>query len=405
MPRFEPFAGLRYASTADLDLVTAPPYDVIDEAERAMLAARSPYNAVHVELPVDEDGEDRYHAAARRFTEWRRAGIVQDDPEPCFYLYRMGFHDEYGRPRQTNGVLGALELSVPGEGDVLPHEQTTPRAKSDRLALLEATGANLSPIWCLSLAQGLGALVEPAGPPVARCTDDDGVHHRLWRVTAPARLAALSQLVDSAPVVIADGHHRYETALAHRDRWRAGNAGQTGPHDLTMALVVELAEDELSVGPIHRLLRRLPPQLDVVAALSPWFQVEPMPLGDEPWPQVMDRAGALGLALPDASAWLLHPRPGAFPEDLPDLDTSRLDVARAGLPPHDVVYQHGVRPVLNQVASDERSAAVLLRPATVAHIAAAAHRRERMPPKTTFFSPKPRTGMVFRSMDPVSPPL
>ena len=112
--------------------------------------------------------------------------LVQDDA-PSFYVYRMGYHDEQGRARQTTGVIGALELQVPGEGDVLPHEHTTPKAKSDRLALLQATRTNLSPIWGLSLAEGLSGLAEVPGPPVGRATDAEGVHHRLWRVTSAGR--------------------------------------------------------------------------------------------------------------------------------------------------------------------------------------------------------------------------
>lgn len=413
MPRFEPFAGLRYHQSTDLDAVTAPPYDVIDEPQRAALAARSPYNAVRVELPVDDGELDRYAGAARLFREWRATGVVVADDDPSFYLYRMGYRDEFGRPCQTSGVIGALELSVPGEGDVLPHEQTTPRAKSDRLQLLESTQCNLSPIWCLSLAKGLGALAEPTGAPVGRCTDELGVHHRLWRVTAGASIAAISELVASAPVVIADGHHRYETALAHRDRRRATEGDPEGVHDgaarhpsdSVMTLVVELAEGELSVRPIHRVITGLPAGFDVVDALSPWFDAGVGPVGDESLPARMGSAGALGLLLADGSSWLLHPRPGAFPLDLPDLDSSRLDVARAGLPEHQVAYQHGTSAVRSLVTGQDGAAGVLLRPATVAQIAATAERRDRMPPKTTYFHPKPRTGMVFRSIAATDSPL
>jgi uncharacterized protein (DUF1015 family) len=321
------------------------------------------------------------------------------DSDPGFYLYRMGYHDEQGRPRQTTGVLGALELSVPGEGDVLPHEETTPKAKSDRLQLLEATECNLSPIWCLSLAEGLGDAVRPVGPPLARGTDESGVHHRLWRVTAPGVLAAIQEVVASAPLVIADGHHRYETALAYRRRRRAGNGDQPGPYDLTMALVVELSEEELAVRPIHRLLTGLPDGLDLAEALAPWFDAEPAAGGHDRLPGLMERGDAVGLVLPDGRGFLLRPRAGAFPADLPDLDSSRVEVARSGLPEHGVVYQHGTSTVLRRVAADAGSAGLLLRPATVAQIAATAHRRERMPPKTTYFHPKPRTGMVFRLFD------
>ncbi len=404
MPRFEPFAGLRYQMSANLDPVIAPPYDVIDEPERAELATRSPYNAVRLELPVDsdaEEGEDRYQAAARLLRRWSEIGMVVHDDPASFYLYRMGYQDQAGRPRQTTGVIGALGLEALGEGDVLPHEHTTARAKSDRLQLLEATKTNVSPIWCLSLAQGLAAMVEPLGPPFARGTDDDGVHHRLWRVNSPAIVDTIAEVVASAPLVIADGHHRYETALAYRDQ-REGAGG----HDLVMALVVELAEDEVSVGPIHRLLSGLPEDLDVVEALSTWFRAEEVPGAgagagavDTPMPELMAGAGALGLVLPGGGLWLLHPRAEAFPDDLLDLDASRADLARQGLPDHEVAYRHDPDDLGERVRERPGSAGLLLRPARVDQIAEAAHRRVRMPPKTTYFFPKPRTGMVFRSID------
>ncbi|MBW3610174.1 MAG: DUF1015 domain-containing protein [Actinobacteria bacterium] len=406
MPRFEPFAGLRYQMSANLDPVTAPPYDVIDEPERAELAARSPYNAVRLELPVDDDaeeGEDRYQAAARLLRRWVEIGMVVADDPASFYLYRMGYHDEVGRPRQTTGVIGALGLEPLGEGDVLPHEHTTARAKSDRLQLLEATKCNVSPIWCLSLAQGLAAMVEPLGPPFARSTDDEGVHHRLWRVNSPAIVDTIAEVVASAPVIIADGHHRYETALAYRDQREATTSGFAG-HDLVMALVVELAEDEVSVRPIHRLLTGLPEDLDVVEALSGWFQVEEIadangPVNGVALAESMAAAGALGLALPDGRTVLLHPRAGVFPDDVLDLDASRADLAREGLPPHEVAYRHDACDVVARVRDAPGSAGLLLRPATVDQIADAARQGVRMPPKTTYFHPKPRTGMVFRSID------
>ena len=402
MPRFEPFAGLRYHADIDLDAVTAPPYDVIDEDERAALAARTGYNAVRVDLPVDgegEPGEDRYATAARFLAEFVADGVLVADGEPALYVYRMGHRDEAGRPRQTTGVIGALGIEAPGEGDVLPHEETTPKAKSDRLDLLRATAANLSPIWGLSLASGLSALCETVAgaPPDGRCTDPEGVHHRLWRVTSPALLTQLADVVSSAPVVIADGHHRYETSRAYRDERRAADG--PGPWDLTMALVVELSEDELAVRPIHRLLDGLPDGFEPVDALATHFEVEDGGAVDDGLPDRMAATAALALVLPGGRAWLLRPRPGAFPADLADLDSSRLQHALdADLPGVGVRFQHGTDRALAAVADGTAAAAVLLRPATVAQITETAHRRERMPPKTTYFYPKPRTGFVFRPM-------
>ena len=273
MPRFEPFTGIRYDPDAvDLDRVVAPPYDVISPEERHALGERDPHNVVHVDLPVDEPGRDRYTAAGCRLDEWLAEHVLVEDEEPAFYVYRMGYHDAHGRPRQTSGVIGALELSVPGEGDVLPHERTMSKPKDDRLNLLRSCRANLSPIWVLSLAEGLSGLCELPGPPDARCTDDEGVHHRLWRITQPGIVSALTDAVASAPVVIADGHHRYETALAYRDERRAEGAGP-GDHDLLMAYAVELADEQLTIDPIHRLLSTLPPDTDLVGTLAEWFEL------------------------------------------------------------------------------------------------------------------------------------
>jgi uncharacterized protein (DUF1015 family) len=395
VPLFEPFAGLRYDEQAvSLDDVVAPPYDVIAEAERSALEARSPYNSVRLELPRDEAGLDRYQAAARLLAAWLAGGVLVRDDEPSFYVYRMGFHDEQGRPSQTTGVIGALGLSVPGEGDVLPHERTMPKPKDDRLNLLRATGANLSPVWGLSMGDGLGALCEMTGPPDARATDSEGVHHRLWRVTQRAVVDAIRDTVSKEPVIIADGHHRFETALAYQaERRQAGDS--EGGHDLLMAYVVELSEEQLTVRAIHRLVTGVPEP--VVDALKPWFEAADGGPADESLLSRMTDAGALGLVTRKGT-WLLRPRPETTEAAEHDLDSSRLDVALAGIAGADVTYQHGVAEVVSAVEEGRADAAVLLRPAPVGVIAAAGRARLRMPPKTTFFYPKPRTGLVFREV-------
>lgn len=408
MPRFEPFAGLRYHADIDLGAVTSPPYDVVDDDERAALAARTGYNAVRVDMPVDgegESGEDRYATAARFLAEFVADGVLVADDGPSLYVYRMGHHDGHGRPRQTTGVIGALGIEAPGEGDVLPHERTTPKAASDRLDLLRATAANLSPIWGLSLASGLSALCDTVAgaPPDARCTDAEGVHHRLWRVQAPALLDQLVEVVSSAPVVIADGHHRYETSRTYRDERRAEEG--IGPWDLTMALVVELSEDELVVRPIHRLLANLPEGFDPASALAEPFEAFDGGAADVAITDRMTNAGALGYVASDGRTWLLRPRPAAFPDDVADLDSARLQHALdAAAPGVSLTYQHGADKVLAALDRGDAEAAVLLRPASVDQITATAHERGRMPPKTTYFYPKPRTGLVFRTFPPPDSP-
>jgi len=361
VPRFEPFVGIRYAPHVDLDEVSAPPYDVMSDAERASYAARHRANAVRYDAPV---GPNAYDDAATTLAGLLEDGTLVRDDSPSLYLYRMT-----NGPRHTTGVIGALGLERPGDGDVLPHEHTTKKAKSDRLDLLRSTRANLSPIWGLSLAKGLAELTTPDGPADARATDPDGIVHELWRIADPVRIGRIVERVEAEPVVIADGHHRYETCLAYKDE----RGPAAGAHDLTMTFVVELTEDELDVQAIHRLLRGVPAQTIAV--------------------RLAERlAAGTGITLvgPERT-WEFAPR-----ADGAELDTEQLADALDGLEGLDVSYQHG--DVAAMVRAGDADAAVVLRPVTVATIRAVADRRDRMPPKTTFFFPKPRTGFVLREL-------
>jgi uncharacterized protein (DUF1015 family) len=396
VPRFEPFRGIRFdPDQVSLAAVTSPPYDVLNAADKAALRADRPHNITWIDCP-EPDG---YERAGQMLREWIDEEVLVVDPEPGFYVYRMGFVDEAGRAHQTSGIIGALELMHPGHGDVLPHERTTPKDASDRLNLLRGTHANLSPVWGLSMASGLGTFAELPGTPLARWTSDDGVHHRLYRITEPGTVAAIGQAVSSSPVVIADGHHRYETSLMYRDEWRAAHGDVAGGHDLTMAFVVELAPDQLFVQAIHRLLVGAP--TDLLERLGQFFDAHEPPVSDVPLTSVMDDAGALCLLDAEGRATLLRPRPDAF-SGVDDLDSARLAHALAGVDPDGeitVVYQHGVDRIRARLAAGDAPAAVLLRPVSVAVIEDFAHRRRLMPPKSTFFAPKPKTGVVLRSLD------
>ncbi len=393
MPRFDPFPGIRYDLTrSELGRVLAPPYDVIDEAQRAVLAARDEHNAVKIDLPSAADGDERYEIARCLLRDWLADGTLVADEGPSFTVYRMTATDDAGVERHTTGVIGALELSPPGT-DILPHEHTTPKAKSDRLDLLRTCRANLSAIWGLSLAKGLTDLLPTDAPPLGDVVDEDGVRHTVWRVDDATACAAISAAVAEQPVVVADGHHRYETSLAYKAE-RAEADGDPGLAGATLAYVVELVEDELTVHAIHRLLAGLPSGFDLEAAFAPWFEsVGPPPEGVPTTTAMVDQ-GCLTLVLPDREVLLL-PRPDAL-ADARDLDSSRLDVALATLPEHQLTFQHGVANVRAAVETGAAQAGVLLRPATVAQIEATAHGGERMPPKTTFFHPKPKSGLVFR---------
>jgi len=295
--------------------------------------------------------------------------------------------------RHGLGVFGALEL---GAGDVLPHEHTTPKAKSDRLELLRATATNTSPIWVLTPAP-IASLIDTTLPPSAEATDDDDVRHRLW-VLADDVAAVVMAAVADEPVVVADGHHRYETATTYRNEVREQSDGAAGDHDFVLALVVELAPEHLAVAAIHRLLVGIDGP-DALELLQPHFEFTALDTTDNIGTQMLD-AASLAVVTADG-AWLARPTTTTEAGARMALDSSRLDVALAALPDGaEVVFQHGWRECAAAVAKGEAGAAVLLRPATIDQIAEVGRGGDRMPPKTTFFWPKPRTGMVFRRLAP-----
>jgi uncharacterized protein (DUF1015 family) len=399
MARFDGFLGSTYNTdrVAPADVI-APPYDVVGPEERASLVARSPYNSILVELPIDPAGGDRYEHAAALFRSWHDEGIVAQATEPTLYVYRMSFTEEDGTRRATTGVLGALGLDVDKTGQVLPHEQTISKDKHDRLSLLRAARTNFSPIWGLSLAAGLAAActrVAEAREPDFAADDEADVTHQSWAVSDPAVLEEISALVGSTPILIADGHHRYETACAYHDE-----AGDTPGADAVLAFVVELSEQELAVHGIHRLLNgadleALRPQL------KGWFDFVhgPESGGALALRDAMAEHGGLGMLLADGRSFVLVPKAELLEAADDDLDSSRLAKALEGFDGVEVTYQHGFAEVERALADGRAVAAVLLRPVSVEQIARTAHGGRKMPPKSTFFYPKPRTGVVFRELD------
>jgi len=397
MPRFSPFAGLRYdPARVDLAKVIAPPYDVVDSRQRAGLVARHSANSIRVELPDPDPrrGLDPYRAAAARLAEWVADGILVRDADPVFYPYRMTDTDG----SVTLGVLGVLGLDDESRATTLPHEETLPKARSDRLELLAATRVNLSPIWGLSLAPGLTGLVAIDGGPLASVVDGEGVRHELWALADPSGVAAVAARVASAPLVVADGHHRLATAVTYLEGDGAGTPGADG----ILALVVELADDRLSVGPIHRLLSGMPDGLDLVDVFASWFDVTRAGDLTERVASALGESAALALVMP-SGCWLLHPRDGTAEAAGSGLVASMVALVVAELPDHELTFANSWRAAVDAVTSEQVQAAVLLPPVGIDQIRAWADARRRMPPKSTFFHPKPRSGMVFRPLDPDGP--
>ena len=400
MPIFEPFRALRFAA-GDLEPVLAPPYDVLSDADVDALQARSPHNVTFVDVP--RGGADRYEVAARTLQDWVDEGVLVLDAEASYTVYRLRFTDAGGTARDVAGVLGALEVLDPGAdsgaGRVLPHERTTPKDSTDRLELTRATRANLSPVWGLSLAPGLTALLAEPGEEVGRLVDRTGsreVEHVWERVTDPDRVRAVRDLLASDDVLIADGHHRYGVSRTYRDEVRAATGREDTGAETTLTFVAELVADQLSVEAIHRLYA----DVEVVAlraALERRFALTATGRPGSSTLAAMEAEGFLVLVTAEG-AWRLDPRPGAFDGERA-LDGAWLEAALEGVATP-AAYQHGLDAALDAVASGRAAAAVLVRPVPLAEIERTAREGLLMPPKSTFFTPKLKTGAVLRPLEP-----
>ena len=395
VPRFEPFNAIRYASGVNWDEVIAPPYDVLSEDDVRELGQTSKYNITWIDVPRGDD--DRYKVAAYLLQEWLAKAILVREAEPSFTIYRMDHVDATGTARTISGVLGGLEVVDEGAGGVLPHERTTKKASTDRLDLTVATAANLSPVWGLSLASGLTAALAEPGQPLGEMVAE-GVTHRAERVTDPHRIARISRIIGRDDVLIADGHHRYSVSRTYRDMVRKATKRTDTAAELTLTFVNELVDDQLSIEAIHRLYDGL--SLDELKDdLSGSFTFEPM--AGQPSPQTLakmvnDRRLVL-LSRDGKGEWLV-PRPGAF-DGVRALDGAWLEHALAGSRAK-VRYQHGVDEVLKELAGGrpfgKPTAAILIRPTSLAEIKRTAREGLLMPPKSTFFTPKLRTGLAIR---------
>ena len=394
MPRIAPFPAIRYAPGSDLQQVIAPPYDVLSPSDVAVLAAADPHNIVHIDVPTG--GVDRYDVAAHTLGEWLEAGVLVRDGEPTLTIYRMAFTDATGAARTIVGVLCGLEVVDLDAGGVLPHERTTSKAVTDRLDLTRATATNLSPVWGLSLAHGLTTALAEPGEPVGELVADSVVH-TVERVTDAARIASITAILAADDVLIADGHHRYAISRTYRDEVRASTGSSATEAEFTLTFINELVADQLSIEAIHRVYTDICVD-ELRADLAVTFDIEPAPA---PTPQLladMVEFGRLVLIGPETTEWLI-PKPGAF-DGVRALDGAYLEQALARSRAV-VDYQHGLAEVVGRVAAEDVNAAILIRPTSLAEIQRTAREGLLMPPKSTFFTPKLRTGLVVRPTAPL----
>ena len=421
MAEILPLRALRYdlGSVESLDAVVAPPYDVIDDELRAELAAKSPFNVVEVDLPRSPDGGDPYAHAEHAFEAWRQQGVVVRERQPALWALEQSFSGPDGEGYVRRGFFCRVRVEDYGAGRIRPHERTHPGPKEDRLRLTRATRTNLSPIFSLfddpdGLAQ---AALQPrtAGEPFGETTDADGTRSRLWRVADGDAIADVQAVLADTELLIADGHHRYETARVYADE-----VGGEGEHSYVLMLLVALSDPGLEVFPTHRLLTDLKTserQEALRDAVKRDFEIEPIESGEldslgnegkvafgymdsfhkQPYRLTLKDPAIAATALPDRS------------EAYRNLDTAVLESlllrAALGMSDDDIDHKRGLdyskdfADALDAVESGRCDAAFFMRPTPVDQIQAVAGAGESMPPKSTYFFPKIPTGLVFNLLE------
>ncbi|MER5886012.1 DUF1015 domain-containing protein [Streptomyces sp. NPDC001941] len=412
--RLAPFRGLRYVPerVGSLAAVTSPPYDVVVRPDGLLhLESADPYNIVRLILPQAATPAARHRKAAETLEQWLAEGVLAPDAEPSLYVY-----EQRGDGILQRGLIGALELSAPAEGVVLPHEDVMPHVVEDRAALMRTTGANLEPLLLTYRGDdeepGAAAVIERAiaREPLLATTTEDGFGHRLWAVTDPAELAEASAGLARHQALIADGHHRWATYL----RLREEHPG-SGPWSRGLVLLIDTARYPLRVRAIHRLLNRLP-VADALAALGDSFRVRPV---QGPLPAALaalEEASAEGNAFlltgdgtfhlvdrPDPELLARHVRADR-PEAWRTLDATVLHSVlldhlwRIPDDPEHITYIHATDAAVEQ-AEKRGGTAVLMHPVREEVVRDLARQGVTMPRKSTSFGPKPATGLVLRSLE------
>ena len=411
MADVQPFRALHYDldRVGGLQAVVAPPYDVIDAEQRAALIARSPHNVVEIDLP---QGDEPYAHAAEVFERWQQDGILVRDDEDALWVLEQEYVGPDGQIRTRRGFLARVGIEEYGPGRIRPHERTHPGPKEDRLKLTRATEANLSPIFSLyddPDGAAYAALDAAKGEPWDEVTDEDGTVHRLWRIADPEAARTVSEALRDKELLIADGHHRYETARVHQEEGGAGHV---------LMCLVALQDPGLTVFPTHRLLTQLDDdrrealrdavrrdfELTQVAA----DELEPTGNGDvrigyldahhrRPLMLTLRDAEIARRALPDK------------PEPYRALDTAVLEALilkqALGMSEDDISHLHGLdyardtAQARRRVEAGEAEAAFFMGATPVARVRDVAATGESMPPKSTYFFPKVLTGMVFNLLD------
>jgi uncharacterized protein (DUF1015 family) len=414
-----PLRALHYdlEKTGGLQDVVAPPYDVIDADQRAELDARSAYNVVRIDLPV---GEHPYDSAARQLARWRLEGVIVRDRDPALWVLEQDYTGPDGHPRTRRGFLGRVRVEEYGSGRIRPHERTHPGPKEDRLRLTRATRTNLSPIFSLFSDAGgrVGDTLKSAtaADPWATTTDDDGTINRLWRTADPTTIDKVQAAVRDAELLIADGHHRYETARVY-----AEEIGGEGEHRYVLMCLVALEDPGLTVFPTHRLVRGISSdrQEALATAIGRDFEIARLDGTAALPPDSAKPSGPLRIGYIDArfrQPFMLTLKDPAIAdaalrghaEAYRRLDTAVLEalILKGALRMSDedidqlngLGYARDFDQGLSLVQTGRYDAAFFLAPTPIDQVKAVAEAGESMPPKSTYFYPKIPTGLVFNQL-------
>jgi uncharacterized protein (DUF1015 family) len=431
MPDIRPFRGVRFdiARVGALSSVVAPPYDVIGPERQDRLYDASPYNIIRLELNREESGDqpgnDRYSRAAKFLRDWRREGVLTEEPHLALYVYHQTF-DVEGRSFTRKGFIARVRLEPFGSGKIFPHEQTLAGPKADRLALFNATRFSLSPVFGLypdaagEVLHAVEAGIKDRTP--LEATDHLGVVSRIWPVFDPEAHTKVQGLMASKSIFIADGHHRYETGLKFRDELAGAGAlaGPDDPANFTMMMLVGMSDPGLLILPTHRLvsgIQRLN-AVQLMMRLEPEFDVKIVGDGEPgaraAWSEMLEDGSqeVLGFGTTSDGRWLLArlrsdaTMDALVPEHSPEWRSLGVSIL------HELVlkkllgdlgsahcrYVHLLDEVLESAAVRDCELACLVPPAGMEHVEAIASNLEKMPPKSTYFYPKLLTGLVLNPL-------
>jgi uncharacterized protein (DUF1015 family) len=413
MAEIVPFRGILYnVSKVSVEDVLAPPYDIIMPEYQEELYRKNPYNIVRVDLgkeqPGDTETDNRYTRARSYLDAWINDGVLVQSRRPSFYAYEMSYRI-YGEEKRLLGFLGLAKLEELGKGSIHPHECTYSKPKQDRLNLLRSCEANISPIFSLykSAEKQISTLLSriTTTPPYIEARDASGAVHKLWQIDEKEDIEIIKKELEGKAIFIADGHHRYETALEFQKEMREKRTSSTGtePYDYVLMFLANMLDEGLTILPAHRLLKEIPDDPSVM--LPEYFEIEPVEADFDIANRISGKRGVFGFFRNGSKVWYtLKYKKGDLSEvcpDLRDVDVIILHelILKKIFKVNNIGYEMDVNKALDKVRSGQFSAAFFLNPTKVEDVEKAALSSVRMPPKSTYFYPKLLTGIVINKWE------